>query len=929
MAGTRVTVAFSLILLFLGFCEAITDPGDAATMAALAKAITPLPLKWSTDPALDPCGDRWQGVRCLSGKVVAIDLQGTNLKGGIAPEIAKLSSLESLSLQKNELGGALPSLSGLSDLREIYLGNNLFQSIPDGFFGGLVSLVNVSLDHNPLSPWAFPPELGQCPSLSHFSAMNASIVGEIPDFFNDLTSLNLLRLSYNYLIGSLPPSLASSPISEFYINNQISNGSSPEKLGGQLDVLGAMVQLTMAWVHGNSFTGTIPDLGKLTSLVDLQLRENQLTGPVPPSLGSLPSLRSLNLSNNLLQGEFPSLGKDVVVDAMPGNSFCKPQPGPCDQRVMDLLEVAKGFGYPPAIARAWTGNNPCNAWLFVSCDPQGNITTLNFADQRLTGVVSPAISRFPALRFLKLQDNNLTGGIPSSLTTLAHLQIIDVSNNNLTGLIPLFAPSVKVITTGNPLIGTDSGSGASGSGGDASGGSTSGASSSSRTKSLSIGISVSIAMFVVLVIAGAVGLCYRRKKNRLKNFGKVEIHTPPNGSEMTKFPSPSEISTLQSSDYGNNSNTIEAERLYIPVQDLRKATNNFSEGNILGRGGFGVVYKGVQPDGTLIAVKRMECMDISKKGMGEFKAEIDVLRKVRHRNLVALLGYCENDNEKLLVYEYMPQGTLSQHLFGQLNCPPLTWKQRLVIALDVARGLEYLHNLAQASFIHRDLKPSNILLDNDLRAKVSDFGLVKLAPDGKHSVQTRLAGTFGYLAPEYATTGRVTTKVDVYAFGVVLMELITGRKALDETLPEELSHLVSWFRRLLIARDNDSSKSGFMKAVDPRLDIADEDRAGVAAMAELAGHCTSREPHQRPDMGHAVNVLVPLVGQWRPVSGSSSEDKDDDDISGSLVHGSLPQRLRRWQQNEGTSLSAIDLASSTDYSHDSIPAKPDMYPDGR
>ncbi|GMY04808.1 putative receptor protein kinase TMK1 [Fagus crenata] len=181
-------------------------------------------------------------------------------------------------------------------------------------------------------------------------------------------------------------------------------------------------------------------------------------------------------------------------------------------------------------------------------------------------------------------------------------------------------------------------------------------------------------------------------------------------------------------------------------------TNNFSEDNILGRGGFGVVYKGELSDGTKIAVKRMKSGAVSSKGMKQFQAEIEVLTKVRHRRLVALLGYCINDNERLLVFEYMPQGTLTQHLFhwSENGCSPLTWKERITIALDVARGVEYLHSLAQQSFIHRDLKPSNILLENDMRAKVADFGLVKNVPDGKYSIETQLAGTFGYFAPEYA-----------------------------------------------------------------------------------------------------------------------------------------------------------------------------------
>lgn len=189
------------------------------------------------------------------------------------------------------------------------------------------------------------------------------------------------------------------------------------------------------------------------------------------------------------------------------------------------------------------------------------------------------------------------------------------------------------------------------------------------------------------------------------------------------------------------------------IDELRSVTNNFAEHNVLGRGGFGVVYKGVMPDGTKIAVKRMEAAVVSSKGLKEFQSEIEVLTKVKHRHLVGLLGYCTDGIERLLVYEYMSQGTLAEHLFKyeEMQVKPLSWTQRLTIALDVGQAVEYLHGLAHRSFIHRDLKPSNVLLNDDFRAKVSDFGLVKLAPEGTlHSVETRLAGTFGYLAPEYA-----------------------------------------------------------------------------------------------------------------------------------------------------------------------------------
>ncbi|KAH9623878.1 hypothetical protein KSS87_007524, partial [Heliosperma pusillum] len=340
--------------------------------------------------------------------------------------------------------------------------------------------------------------------------------------------------------------------------------------------------------------------------------------------------------------------------------------------------------------------------------------------------------------------------------------------------------------------------------------------------------------------------------------------------------------------------------MVISIQVLKNVTSNFSEDNILGWGGFGTVYKGELHDGTKIAVKRMECGVIAGKGLNEFKSEITVLTKVRHRHLVALLGYCLDGNEKLLVYEYMPQGTLSRYIFNwaEEGLKPLEWTRRLSIALDVARGVEYLHNLAHQSFIHRDLKPSNILLGDDMRAKVADFGLVRLAPEGKGSIETRIAGTFGYLAPEYAVTGRVTTKVDVFSFGVILMELITGRKALDETQPEESMHLVTWFKRMNL------NKETFRKAIDPTIDLSEETLPSISTVAELAGHCCAREPYQRPDMGHIVNVLSSLVEQWKPV------ELDFDDYYGIDLDMPLPQAVKIWKDSEGTSQ---EDASSSSY----------------
>lgn len=740
-------------------------------------------------------------------------------------------------------------------------------------------------------------------------------MGPIPDVFGSFPGLQNLRLSYNSLNGSLPASLNGSVIQNFWVNNQQGGG-----LTGSIEVVSGMTQLAQVWLHANKFSGEIPDLSACTEIFDLQLRDNEFTGIVPTSLVSLPKLLNVTLQNNMLQGPMPEFPKTVVTVNLGNNKFCRNTTGDCDPQVSALLQVAGALGYPVKLAEAWTGNDACNSWTFVTCDLSRKVITVNFAKQGFSGTISPAFANLTSLTDLYLNGNNLTGTIPESLASLPRLKKLDVTDNDLSGKVPKFRPEVTLLTGGNRNIGKDVPiPGSPGSGASSSSGSGGGSKSSSVSAGLVAGVVIAVLVFVGVVMF-VLYKCYMKKRHR--KFGKVQ--NPEAGNEMVKTSAvvasngyagvPSELQSQSSGDHGDFP-VFEGGNVAIPIQILRQVTNNFSEENILGRGGFGVVYKGELHDGTKIAVKRMEATAMGTKGMSEFQAEIAVLTKVRHRHLVALLGFCTNDHERLLVYEYMPKGHLGQHLFEwqELGYPPLTWKQRVSIALDVGRGVEYLHSLAQTSFIHRDLKPSNILLGDDMRAKVADFGLVKNAPDGKYSVETRLAGTFGYLAPEYAVTGRVTTKIDVYAFGVILMELITGRKALDETLPDERSHLVTWFRRILINKDN------IRKAIDAVLDPDDETFESICRVAELAGHCTAREPHQRPDMGHAVNVLGPLVEQWKPSC------QEEDDTYGIDLHMSLPQALQRWQANEGTSTMMSDLSFSRTQA--SIPSKPSGFAD--
>jgi serine/threonine protein kinase len=231
----------------------------------------------------------------------------------------------------------------------------------------------------------------------------------------------------------------------------------------------------------------------------------------------------------------------------------------------------------------------------------------------------------------------------------------------------------------------------------------------------------------------------------------------------------------------------------LTFSQLSAATDGFSSQNLLGEGGFGRVYKGLLEDtGEVIAVKQLNRDGL--QGNGEFLVEVLMLSLLHHPNLVKLLGYSTDSNQRILVYEYMPRGSLEDHL---LDLPPswkpLPWHTRMRIAVGAAKGIQYLHEVANPPVIYRDLKASNILLDADFNAKLSDFGLAKLGPMGDQShVSTRVMGTYGYCAPEYAMTGKLTKMSDIYSFGVVLLELITGRRAIDMARPSEEQVLLNW-----------------------------------------------------------------------------------------------------------------------------------------
>ncbi|KAF0905575.1 hypothetical protein E2562_007371 [Oryza meyeriana var. granulata] len=326
--------------------------------------------------------------------------------------------------------------------------------------------------------------------------------------------------------------------------------------------------------------------------------------------------------------------------------------------------------------------------------------------------------------------------------------------------------------------------------------------------------------------------------------------------------------------------------------ELATATGDFDDENLLGQGGFGYVYRGVLPDGKEVAVKQLSAG--SGQGEREFQAEVDMISRVHHRHLVPLVGYCIAGAQRLLVYDFVPNRTLEHHLHGK-GLPVMGWTMRLRIAVGSAKGLAYLHEDCNPRIIHRDIKSANILLDNNFEPLVADFGMAKLTSEKDTHVSTRVMGTFGYLAPEYASSGKLTDKSDVFSYGVMLLELLTGRRPADRA-SYGADCLVDWARQALPRAMADGDHDGL---VDPRL-RGDYDRTEAASVAASAAACVRHAGRRRPKMSQIVKVLVGDVSPEelndgvRPgQSAMSSGDSSSGSEYGSGSYTAQMERIRR------------------------------------
>ncbi|EHA8587935.1 putative leucine-rich repeat receptor-like protein kinase [Cocos nucifera] len=886
------------------------DEPNFAALRSLANNWKNTPPNWQQSD--DPCGTHWEGVKCENSRVTNLTLFSMGLEGTLSSDIGNLTQLQLLDLSSNpKLGGTLPAAIG-----------NLKQ---------LKSLLLVGCDFS----GSIPDELGNLSQLSFLALNSNRFTGNIPASLGRLSSLTWLDLADNQLRGSLPVSTDEASgldrllkTKHFHFNANNLSGLIPENL----------FHSNMTLIHilfdSNQFIGTIPEsIGLVHTLEILRLDKNNLSGPVPSNITKLTNLSILNLANNNLNGSMPDLaGLDALNYVDLSNNSFDPSEAPAwfsSLQNLTTLVVESGrlqgempqklFSFP-SLQEVILKNNSFNGTLNLGNNISQQLQLVDFEDNHLTSVTlssnyndSIILRGNPVCNNAHLQDycvfdrqtwldqqkgqtisncphpfegwmvfrapsfhdmeghiielNKSLSDFFSRKNTSADFSLQDFSFNsdayllvrlkvcpptgtyfNRAQILHLFdlngetfdSPEIfgpfyfngtayPFPTRGNPL-----------------------------NKGLIIGATVgAVLMILGLVMVGI--YAFRQKKQAQRAIALTN-------------PFASWVSTGE--DDGGAPQLKGAK--CFSFDELRRYTNNFPEINMIGSGGYGKVYRGMLPDGQIVAIKRLQ--QGSTQGGLEFKTEIELLSRVHHRNLVGLVGFCFEKGEQMLVYEYISNGTLREALSGKSGMQ-LEWKRRLRIAFDSARGLTYLHELANPPIIHRDVKSTNILLDENLTAKVADFGLSKLVADSEAiSVSTHVKGTLGYLDPEYYMTHQLTGKSDVYSFGVVMLELISAQPPIHNG-----RYVV---REVKMAIDkNDKEYYGLKEIMDPVIRNTGY-LAGFHRFVDLALQCVQDSAANRPTMSDVAKEIETILRKDGLMTTATSASSSARDLGNS--HGSLP-----------------------------------------
>ncbi|CAN6215833.1 unnamed protein product [Urochloa humidicola] len=808
-----------------------------------------------------------------------------NLTGALPHELFNATSLEHLSFPNNDLQGIInaSNLVKLTNMIILDLGSNGFRgNIPDSI-GQLSRLEELHLDNNLMSG-ELPLALGNCTGLRYITIRNNSFNGDfsrvnfsqldlrtadfslnnftgtVPESIYACSNLIALRLAFNKFHGQFSPNIVNlrslsflsitsnsftnitdalqklkscSNLSSLLIGTNFKGETIPQD-----DAIDGFGNLQVLTIDACPLVGKIPLwISKLKKLEMLDLSNNQLTGPIPSWINTLQLLFYLDISNNSLTGDIPIELMNMTMIQYERNAV-RLDPKflelpvywtPTRQyRMLNSFPILLNIGH-----NSFTGSIPTEIGQLKMLD------VLNISSNNLSGEIPWQISNLTSLQVLDLSNNQLTGEIPPTLSDLHFLSIFNVSNNELEGPVPKgwqFDTFTNSSYSGNsklcgPMLVFQCNS---------AGTHTTPMKRRNKKTIVALGLGVFFGGLAILLLLARLLMSIRTTKpaNRNKGNNNRDIGA-------TSFNSVSEhlcdmikgsVLVMVPRGKGESNN--------LTFSDILKATNNFDQQNIIGCGGNGLVYRAELPCGSKLAIKKLNGeMCLMER---EFTAEVEALSMAQHENLVPLWGYCIQGSSRLLIYSFMENGSLDDWLHNKDDANSfLDWPTRLKIAKGAGRGLSYIHNTCKPHIIHRDVKSSNILLDREFNAYVADFGLARLILPYDTHVTTELVGTLGYIPPEYGQAWVATLRGDIYSFGVVLLELLTGKRPVQVLTKSK--ELVQWVREM-------RSKGKDIEVLDPALRGRGHDEQMLNVL-EVACKCINHNPCLRPTIQEVVSCL--------------------------------------------------------------------------